>query len=254
MVRRSLFPGICLLLITTPFSFAHFEILISDVPWVERGGTAIFLYYEGHPFEMELVAREAPEAVNIIDANGNRVDATASLVVKEININGSTIPKYQFEFSPKRSGDYIASVKGKPETTDKDLWETFSKLVLHCNKSDGWDQVVGDPIEIVPLTRPYGIRAGSVFTGKVLMNGQPAAGIEIEFEEMNDTPPAELPAEPLITGVVKTDTNGQFAVTLDREGWWGLAASAEAGTVEREGKQLTRHITSYFWIYIHPGR
>ena len=148
----------------------------------------------------------------------------------------------------------IIAIEGTREYGDSSCVDAFCKLILHCRRSEGWDQELGQALEIIPHTRPYGLRAGSIFSGMVKVDGEPMAGVEIEFEEFNETPPALIPEEPLVTGVAKTDANGNFQVTLDREGWWGIAAHTQIGTVRHEGKELKRSVSAYFWIYVHPGR
>ena len=232
---------------------AHFDILVSDAPWVERGGTATFTYYAGHPYEVELADREPPEAVTMIDSRGNRTDLKPHVESRKVDYHGEQVSQYSFTCKPVRSGDYIISLHGASEIEEESVWSAYTKLVLHCGRGAGWEQKIGDPVEIVPLTRPYGIRAGSVFSAVVVVDGEPAPGLEIEFEEMNDAVPGEIPPEPLVTGVTRTDSDGQFQVTLDREGWWGLAVSHE-GTIEHEGKKKTHLKTAFCWVYIHPGR
>ena len=42
--------------------------------------------------------------------------------------------------------------------------------------------------EIVPLAKPYDRWTGNVFQGKVLLNGKPVPGAEIEIEYLNHEP------------------------------------------------------------------
>lgn len=253
-LRPALISGLIVMLCLPVSVWAHFDILIGSAPWVERGETATFTYYSGHPYEVELADRETPERVEAVLASGKRVDLKAGMKPETVESGGKKIPRYGFSYKPMRTGDVVISVKGAREVEDGHAWDAYCKQVLHVTRSAGWDRVLGDAVEIVPLTRPYGLRAGSVFAAKLLVNGEPAPGIEIEFEEFNETPPEEIPDEPLVTGLVKTGSGGEFQVTLDREGWWGIAATADVGTTEVDGKRVELTATAFFWVFVHPGR
>ncbi len=233
---------------------AHFDMLIGDKPWVDRGENATFRYYSGHPFEAEIGDRERPVSVTAVREDGDKEDLSEHIEKTTIRYEGKDQPQYVFTYAPKRSGDVILSVQGAREFWENTCSDSFCKLVLHCRRSVGWDRELGHPVEIVPYTRPYGIRAGSVFCGKVKVNGEPAEGIEIEFEEFNESPPDTIPPGPLVTGIVKTDNDGNFQITLDREGWWGIAAHATTGKIQHEGKTYDREVSALFWVYVHPGR
>ena len=254
MFRRCFLITLCLVVWPVAMASAHFDILIGDKAWVDRGETVTYKYYSGHPFEAELADREVPAKVEAIDAKGNRTDLKAEIQKKSAEYDGKQFPQYEFKYMPKRTGDVIIAVEGARHFMGDHCGDAYCKAILHCKRSDGWDQEVGHPIEIIPYTRPYGLRAGAVFCGVVKVDGKPAEGIEIEFEEFNESPPPEIPEEPLVTGVVKTDSEGNFQITLDREGWWGMAAHTELGTVKKDGKDYTRNVGTYFWVYVHPGR
>lgn len=91
---------------------------------------------------------------------------------------------------------------------------------------------MGLPTEILPLTWPTNVIAGSTFTGRVLTDGAPAAHVEIEVEYMVAEPlmdanrPAEPTAAPMPGGavVVMTDANGYFTFGVPKAGHWGFAA------------------------------
>ncbi len=252
---RQIFHVLLLLSLCSALSVsAHFDILVADQPWVERGETVNFKYYAGHPFEAEIADCPAPAKVEAVLSNGEKMDIKSAVKEGTITYDGKDFPLFTFPFMAKKSGDVIISIESEREFWSEGAADKFCKMVLHCNRSQGWDQAIGHPVEIVPLTRPYGLRAGMVFTGTVLVNGKPAPGLDIEFEEYNEKPPASIPEEPLVTGVVKTDANGNFQITLDREGWWGIAAWQEMGKITHEGKELEHQVGEFFWLYVHPGR
>jgi len=90
----------------------------------------------------------------------------------------------------------------------------------------GWDAMVGFPVEIEPLVRPYGLWTGNLFRGIVRKGGEPVPFAEVEVEWRNDGS-VRPPADPFITQVIKADAAGVFAYAMPRAGWWGFAALVE---------------------------
>ena len=118
---------------------------------------------------------------------------------------------------------------------------------------DVWDQPVGLETEIVPLTRPYGLWAGNLFSGQVVLKGKPVPFAEIEVEYLNETATigefVEPPADPFITQVIKADSNGVFHYAMPRAGWWGFSALSEADwTLPQQGEQKAVEIGAVYWV------
>lgn len=112
---------------------------------------------------------------------------------------------------------------------------------------EGWDKPIGAKVEIVPLTRPFGIWEGNTFVGRVLKDGKPLKGARVEIEYYN-TEGVKYPNETLYTQVVKTDENGVFVYTLPWSGWWGFSVITEGG--EYNGHPL--ELDGVLWIYAYP--
>ena len=110
--------------------------------------------------------------------------------------------------------------------TPKPYWEPAEdKFIIHYTKTvvaafgeeEGWDQPVGLPVEIVPLSRPFGLYAGNAFRGKVLVDGKPGANLDVEVEYLNGSAGTfTAPSDYSVTQVVKTDENGIFWAKFDR--------------------------------------
>ena len=113
---------------------------------------------------------------------------------------------------------------------------------------DAWGSEVGLKTEIVPLTRPYGLWAGNVFTGIVKVKGRPVPFAEVEVEYLN-RPGIVPPAEPFITQVVRADGNGVFTYAMPREGWWGFAALNEDDVrITKDGREYPVEIGAVIWV------
>lgn len=127
----------------------------------------------------------------------------------------------------KRPGDHILLVEPEP------YWEPAEgKMIVHYTKvvvdflgaEDGWDTLVGLPVEIEPLVRPYGLWTGNTFRGVVRRDGRPVSFAEVEVEYWNEGLRVTPPNGAFVTQVVKADANGVFSYTIPKAGWWGFAA------------------------------
>jgi len=155
---------------------------------------------------------------------------------------------------PDEPGDIVVSLDSEPEIgLNNAVYQEFMKVVVHVDEQGGWDQSTGQPIEIMPLTRPYGMEAGFVFTGQLLNQGEPVANATIEIEEFLNFVPevSALPPEPLITKVVKTDMNGIFSYSLPNAGWWIIASTLDdAGTTTIDGQEYNLSGLGALWLHI----
>jgi len=142
-------------------------------------------------------------------------------------INGETAYRADYRFT--RPGNYLFYLQPAPywEPAEGVMIEHYTKVVVDAFSAEtGWDRPVGFPVEIEPLTRPFGLWSGNLFRGVVRQNGQPVPFAEVEIEWLNDgsvTPPADA----YVTQVIKADANGTFGYTMPRAGWWGFAAPLE---------------------------
>lgn len=207
-------------------AWAHFPLLLPDQPEGALGKpTRLELTY-GHPFEVERGAARKPAALRVHPPRGAAQDLTGALApTGEEATRG-----WAASFTPQERGDHVVDLEAAPVEHEGRTVRDFVKLVLHVPAVQrGWDRVLGRPLELVPLTRPYGVPAGSAFRAQVLASGKPVPGALVEVEQRHEAAPSELPPEPLITRVEKADPQGCFATTLGAPGWWVLCAEVEAG-------------------------
>jgi cobalt/nickel transport protein len=142
-------------------------------------------------------------------------------------------------------------------------WEPAEDVfIVHYTKvcvnalglQEGWDEPVGLETEIIPLTRPYGFWTGNIFTGKVLIKGQPVPGAEVEVEYLNASPgntkPLKASSDPYVTQVVKADDNGVFSYAMPKSGWWGFAALSKASwKISKDGADKGIEIGAVYWVH-----
>mgnify|MGYP000926174616 CR=1 FL=1 len=248
------FACVILMLVMSPAAFSHFPILIHDAPFAEVNQAVKFMFAVGHPYEQEYTDPPKPEKVTAFGPNGQSTDLTASLTAGQYTVDTLTAKVWEFTYKPEAPGDCIVALNTAPEIgLNNMLNQEFLKVCLHVEEQGGWDTRTGQPLEIVPLTRPYGLEEGYVFTGQLLKGNEPLAGVSVEIEQfMTQVPAAEdLPPEPLITKVVKTDPNGVFTYTLPHPGWWIIAAYVEnAGEIQKDGRTYTLSGLAALWIHV----
>ena len=151
-----------------------------------------------------------------------------------------------------RPGVYQFAVEPEPyfEPAENAYIIHYAKTVVGAfGAEEGWAEPLGLKTEIVPLTRPFANYAGNVFAGRVLLDGKPVPGAEVEVEYWNRDGRHEAPNEYYVTQVVRADENGVFVYGVPWAGWWGFAALNEGG--ERpgpEGKPVNVELGAVLWV------
>ncbi len=123
----------------------------------------------------------------------------------------------RFEDSLKREGlEHIMHRRAENGDSDKPAVEAFyrcAKALLQAGGrgDDGYDRILGLPLELVPERNPYALQAGDELPLRVLYRGEPIEGVRIVA--MN----AENPRR---EAAARSDTQGRVRLTLDRAGMW----------------------------------
>ena len=244
-----------LVLAAFPSAHAHFPILIHDAAMGATNGTVTVTYAAGHPFELDMEPAAKPERLLYLDGRGQATNLTASLQATWFR-GDTNAGAWQPRLEPTRGDGLLAlDSAASVDASQKTLYREYVKVCLHRGRQDGWHRRTGQPLEIVPLTRPYGLRPGMVFTGKLMRGAAPVANTEVYFERLNDRrpDPGSLPPEPLITFAVRTDGTGQFTVALPDPGWWVLGAYVDdLGTVRHDGKDYRLEGFAGLWLRLDP--
>ncbi len=224
---------------------AHFPILIADRPWAKKGDAVRIDYAFGHPFEAAHVDVARPAKVGVRTPSGKTIALDDGLSEATIGSGDAKATAWQLEYRPEERGDHVLHLEAAPREHEGRAVVDHVKLILHVQAQRGWDAVVGHPVELVPLTRPYGIPVGASFRARVLVHGKPLGGLDVAVEARNAIAPDPLPPDELITRIEKTDDLGVFATTLDRPGWWLLAVDHES-----EGT----HTRGCLWVHVGAPR
>jgi cobalt/nickel transport protein len=232
-------------------ALAHFGMVIPDKNLMERPGEIGLQFRFWHPMENSGMNLAKPKAAGVM-TGGKKIDLLPSL--KEMKQGKATWWKGSYKI--KRPGDYIFYMEPQP------YWEPAEDcFIIHYTKTivdalsaeEGWEQPTGAKIEIIPLTRPYGLWAGNSFTGQVIYKGKPLAGADVEVECYNDKGDMQIPAPAYLAQVVRTDANGVFNMALPFPGWWGFAAlTTDDVKIKKDGKPKDVEVGGVLWIYLHP--
>lgn len=236
-----------------PTAWGHFGILVPDSPVARRGEPITLRYSTGHPFECQIVDTVAPEKASVLLPDGKtRLDLKSE--PKQVdNPEGGKVTVQTLTFTPAERGDHLVVVT-TPLHFDEHAGgfvQDELKVLIRVQVQKGWDSVAGQGIELIPLTRPYGLKPGCVLKAQARLHGKPLADAEVEIERYNLVPPKSiLEDEALVTQIAKTDVNGYVIATLDEPGWWGVMVTAEDGTKEKDGKAWPVVRRGIMWVYV----
>lgn len=211
-----------------------------------------------HPMEMHYMEMLKPRQFAVVHG-GKKTDLLDSLQASKGKSPDQTEAStfWTADFEIRRPGDYTFYTEPAP------YWEPAEdRFIVHYTKvcvnalglEEGWDRPVGLETEIVPLTRPYGLWTGNVFTGQVLLKGKPVPFAEVEIEYLNESPgnrhAVVPPADPYVTQVVKADAGGFFTYAMPRAGWWGFSALTKADwTLKQDGQEKEVEIGAVYWVH-----
>jgi len=230
---------------------AHFQVLIPsrDVVSAGEGRTVDLEIVFTHPMEggpaMEM---GTPRRFGMMVA-GRKHDLRQSLVPKKVD--GSTA--YAASVRLARPGDHVFYLEPAP------YWEPAEgKMIVHYTKvvvdfmgmETGWDAMVGFPVEIEPLVRPYGLWTGNTFRGIVRRDGRPVPFAEVEVEYHNEGGRVRPPNDAFVTQTIKADAHGVFSYTMPKAGWWGFAALVDGDEKMNnpEGDPVDVELGGLIWV------
>ena len=227
---------------------AHFQEIIPSSDVLPEGGTVTLDMVFTHPFEGgPVMEMKRPARVGVL-RGGTLTDLSDAL--REKSVDG--VSAWTLDHAMSEPGAAIFFVEPQPywEAAERKFIIHYAKVVVDGFASgEGWDQIIGLPAEIRPLTRPQGLWAGNAFSGVVLKDGEPAPFAEIEVEFINDGS-VKAPNDSFITQVITADANGTFTYVMPRAGWWGFAAllQADKPMTSPEGTEVPVEAGALIWV------
>lgn len=237
----------CLMLGAAP-ALAHFQEIIPSADVVPEGGKVTIDMTFTHPFEGgPVMEMKRPVRVGVLSA-GRQTDLSAALAEKPAG--GSAGWTLTHDVNEPGAAIFYVEPQSYFEPAENKLIIHYAKVLVDGFASgEGWDELVGLPVEIRPLTRPTGLWTGNLFSGLVLKQGKPVPFAEVEVEFVNDGT-VKAPNDAFITQVIKADANGTFSYAMPRGGWWGFAALVEGDEPGKspDGKDVPIEEGGLIWV------
>ncbi len=236
-----------LAVLATPAA-AHFQEIIPSADVLPEGGPVSLDLVFTHPMEGgPVMDMKRPRRVGVL-TEGGVADLTGRIAAKPVDGKGAWTLQYALD----APGAAVFFVEPQPywEPAENKYIVHYAKVVVDSHASgEGWDRLVGLPVEIRPLTRPTGLWTGNVFTGVVLKAGRPVPFAEVEVEFVNDGS-VKAPNDAFVTQVLRADANGTFTYAMPRAGWWGFAAlvEAEAPAASPSGRPAAVEEGGLIWV------
>lgn len=236
---------------------AHFQLVYTPEVQLEDPATVPVKLVFWHPMENgHVMDMGKPEQIYYV-FKGEKVDLSKSLKPMTFKGKDNSAKAYEADVQIRRNGDYIFVLQPAPyyEKSEDVYIQQITKSYLNKGEMpDAWMKPVGLPTEILPFNKPTNVLVGSTFTGQVLNQGKPAAGVEIEVEYMAAPPDVKTnrPSSDQAAGVkggaivAVTDANGMFTFGIPKEGFWGFAALGSGPAKEYKGKELSQD--AVIWI------
>lgn len=228
---------------------AHFQLLMPDSDIIYNISKPLdFKAIFTHPMENgPIMNMGRPVRLGVISSDG---DENLLSGLKLFSPEGKKA--YTFSYKFKKPGDYIFYIEPAPywEAVEQKMIIQYTKVVVDVMGSgDGWEKIVGFPVEIEPLVRPYGFYTGNVFRGIVIKDGQPLPFATVEVEMYNQGNKYDISSDVFVNQVVKADASGVFCYAVPKAGWWGFSAVVEGTKMKRPGgKEVSVELCGVMWI------
>ncbi len=243
-----------LLLAFSSVASAHFGLILPDKAIVDdqKDSTLTLTVAFCHPMEQNGMNMARPKNISVF-VGEKKTDITDKFTPTKVLEKDAWTAKYKVD----RPGLYQFAVDPQPywEPAEDKFIVHYTKVAVPAFGEEGnWSEPLGLKTEIVPLTRPFGNYAGNVFRGKVLVDGEPVAGLPVEIEYYNAGGKVKPPKDIFVTQVVMTDDQGIFSYAVPWSGWWGFAALTEADfKLKQSGQEKDVEIGAVFWAeFVKP--
>lgn len=246
-MKELLYSSLCIMWFSST-ALAHFQELIPSEDVVTEGGQLTLNLIFTHPMDRgPTMDMEKPKRFGV--KRGNEI-VDLSDRLEERRVDGKREWRAKDEITKPGASLYFVEPKPYWEPAEKKYIIHYAKVLVDGFASgEGWDSMVGMPVEIEPLTRPTGLWTGNIFTGIVRKNGVPMPNVEIEVEYVNDGS-IKAPSPAFVTQVLKADSDGKFSYAIPRAGWWGFAALTEGDEKMKQpdGNLVPVEIGGLIWV------
>jgi uncharacterized GH25 family protein len=190
-------------------------------------------YFEHHPLQLDNLSVLGPDGKPVTPANlaKGQFRSTFDLKLEQpgtykvMVVNRGVAANYKLDGQNKRW-------RGKPEqiateipanATDVKISETQGRIEVFVTSGKPTTDTLkptGTGLEMVPVTHPNNLVVGEKATFKLLLDGQPAAGLAVEI-----VPGGIRYRDKLNDSKATTDESGTFSVTWPGPGFYWMSAS-----------------------------
>lgn len=182
---------------------------LNDVSVISPNGTRT------NPREQDFTKDDKTSYLNLQPTEEGTYVVGLSTMAREISLKAKDFNEY---LSHDGIPDTLAERK-RTKTLNKDVLERYSKHVktifqVGGKQSENYKTVLGYPVEIIPQTNPYALKAGAAFEFLCLKNGKPLVNqfVMTGYENAGGK---------VVTGVnVRTNKNGIARIRLNNAGKW----------------------------------
>ena len=234
----------CVLATTLPFAAqAHkafmvpSETVLSKTGWITVDGAVSndLFYFNHNPLRLDNLKIIGPDGnpVEVTNANTGKFRTTFDVnlqspgTYKLANINNSINAQYEtasgerkrWRGTVERLSEIPADAKNVQITQAQGRNETF---VTVGKPNDTALKPTGVGLELVPVTHPNDLVAGDPITFRFVLDGKPAANLEVEV-----VPGGTRYRDKQLDTKFKTDKDGQIVMTWENPGMYWMEASVE---------------------------
>ena len=99
-------------------------------------------------------------------------------------------------------------------------YDKYAKAIFNTSHDDkNYSQVLGHPLEIIPVTNPADLKVGDYMNVKILLNGQPYTGaVWASYDGF-------APEHENTYAYYTEAENGEAFIKITSAGWWGIRAA-----------------------------
>jgi cobalt/nickel transport protein len=260
-ITRAFVLGFLIVVLHVGSATAHVQIMVPDR--IDGATVTLDIRWVGHAVDNgPVLAMGRPNRAGVL-VNGKRLDLTDSL--RSVAVDGHDT--FSLSHTMTEPGAHVYYLEPSPywDAGENVLITHYTKVIVDSTAAklatdsdlgwenwEGWDALVGFPVEIAPLVQPTSLWTGSVFRGIVLRHGEPAPGARIEVEYLDRDSAVKLPSNAFKTQILKTGSNGEFSFVPVREGWWALTALPDMNETAKapDGTEVDAEIGGVLWIHV----
>ncbi|MBQ9536868.1 MAG: DUF4198 domain-containing protein [Desulfovibrionaceae bacterium] len=211
------------------------------------------------PFAHKGLPMDRPQAFTVLRFEHGMLDAKGKLLAERRDLLGDVEEiRYLGQKAWGANVGIVAPGLYQFLLETRPLWDqSQEKFVQHFVKvmvpvygeDSGWQEICGQHFEIVPLTRPFGLLAPTLFRGQVLLDGAPLAKAQVTLQRIN-TDGQKVPTPWHEKIIVQTDSLGLFAFVANKAGWWCCQAQTKGAPLKGpDGQPKDLDIGAIFWFY-----